>query len=118
MKHWYSKHKRLSIILGIVLVVFIAGAYWFGKNGNSADGVTKVEKGDVSETVTLAGNTAPASSVDLGFDHGGRVVSVSVKIGDKVSAGRSMVSLDSSELFAQREDALAGVNAAKPSWIN
>src|SRR3989338_9288463 len=98
--------KRKYLIAGGVLVLLIIGFLVFGgSNQDSNRAVLKV--GDVSETIAITGKVKPFSSAELGFNSSGRVAFVNFKIGDKVSEGQNIASLESRDLFADLQSAEA-----------
>lgn len=69
--------------------------------------------GPVTETLHLTGSLKPDAEVALGFKVPGRVVEVSVKRGDVVTAGQALARLDGRDLEAQLAQAEAGRKAAQ-----
>ncbi len=59
-----------------------------------------VKAGGAESTVAVQGAVEPAQTVTLGFEGVGKVASVSVKVGDKVSAGRVLASLSQGDTAA------------------
>lgn len=110
IKKYIQTHKKTSIGVGVVLLLILFFAF---KNGGTASETMTVEKGDVTEKVILTGKVKPADEVDLAFDRSGRVASASVKVGDKVVVGQTLVSLDSSEVYADYLKAQANVASAQ-----
>lgn len=64
-------------------------------------------------SVALTGTLAPIRETDLSFKMTGRLVSVRVKVGDKVKSGQALALLDSTEPAAQHAAANAQVHAAE-----
>lgn len=65
--------------------------------------------------VDLTGTLKPWRDADVGFETGGRLVRVSVSIGDKVEAGQTLAVLDASRAAAQVGQAESQVSAAQAS---
>lgn len=59
-----------------------------------------VKAGGAESTVAVQGSVEPAQTVTLGFEGVGKVASVSVKVGDKVNAGRVLASLSQGDTAA------------------
>jgi RND family efflux transporter MFP subunit len=60
----------------------------------------------------LAGTVTSRSRADVGAVTGGRVLSVDVRVGDRVSAGQVLARVDATQYAAQLAGALAGASAA------
>lgn len=106
---YIQNNKKTSLIVGgIVLLVL----FFVFRNGNAAKETMTVERGDVVEKVILTGKVKPADEVDLAFDRAGKVAQVLVQVGSQVQAGQTLVSLDSSETYADYLKAQANVASA------
>lgn len=66
-----------------------------------------------SNSVSASGQVVPAQSVQLSFPLAGAVKTVEVKAGDTVTAGQTLVTLDTTLLEAQVKEAQANVDATK-----
>lgn len=73
---------------------------------------TTVARGDVSETVALAGDVATMRRATLAFERGGRIDVVQGEAGDVVEEGQKMARLDSDVLTAELQAAHAALRAA------
>ncbi len=100
--------RRLWLSLGIVLVIILAGWFFFRSGPVAAENVI-VRRGTISEQVTVTGKTKPVDDLQLAFQSGGRVARVKVAVGDAVSAGEILAELDTSELSAQLAQARANI---------
>ncbi|MEI7777380.1 MAG: efflux RND transporter periplasmic adaptor subunit [bacterium] len=92
------------IILGLIIYLI------FGHKSSPYQFV-KVVRDNVTEAVTVTGNTTPVSNVNLSFESGGTVAGVYHDVGSTVSAGDTIVSLDKRDLSAQYAQAQAAVDA-------
>ena len=72
-----------------------------------------VKRGDVSETVSVTGELVPEEYADLSFSSTGSVDAVMVKIGDSVSEGDSIASLDRMVLYSQLKEARIAARVAE-----
>ncbi len=99
--------------LGAVMVlVGVGGGVAFAMAGRPADRYTTatVTTGEVQQTVSAAGTVASATRRDVAFPVAGTVASVAVRVGDAVTAGQVLASLDPTSLqeaLDQANDALA-----------
>jgi HlyD family secretion protein len=104
-------HKRVSIAV-VAVAVFGGGYVFFNANTNPLDGsITVVERRDISQEVNVTGKVRAANTVDLAFEKGGRVGALYFDVGDRVTVGSVLGSLESSELRAQLLQAEANVKA-------
>jgi HlyD family secretion protein len=102
--------KPWFIISIIIILVIIAGGYFLNKNNaKSPYEFTVVQKGNLSQEVSVTGRVKPAQAVDLAFERSGKVARVNVKIGDKVSSGQVLAVLENGDLIAQISQARANV---------
>lgn len=96
----------ISAILGLLLVlgiIFVLSR----NNGKKVYETITVERGDLRQEVDVTGTVSAVASADLAFETSGKVTGVSVKIGDAVSAGATLVTLDQSALTAKMLEAQA-----------
>lgn len=99
MKVW----KTLLVILVSVVLVFTLAACGKKTTTTTTTQVYTVKKGDISNTITAAGNLALAQTQDLPlnlfYPNGikGTVSSVLVQLGDSVKAGEVLVTIDPDE---------------------
>jgi HlyD family secretion protein len=102
-------------VIGIVVTLgalALIGYLLLGRPAPARQFVT-VEKGSVSETVSVSGNTTPMASVSLGFGSGGTISHVYGTVGTKVAKGQLLAQLDTSDLAAQVKQAQANVDTQK-----
>jgi HlyD family secretion protein len=102
----FAKERRY--VTGAAAILIAALAYfWFrgGKTDVALDIV--VQRGAITQEVTVTGKTKPTSDIRLAFEKGGRISRVSVKVGARVAAGQVLAELDKTELFAQLAEAEA-----------
>ena len=105
-----TKHKRPPIPVIIVVVLLLAGLggwWWWWSSSHSAAEATPALSGQV-ETTEIA--VAPAMA--------GRITSVKVAEGDRVTTGQVLVQLDTAALKLQVGQAKQGVTAAKAAVTN
>lgn len=115
-----SRRQYLASAI-VVLVVIGAAGYWFLGRADSAPAqatVATVSTGTFQQTVTGSGTIAPAKQADLDFAVSGRVTSVTVEAGDKVSKGDVLATLDTVSLDAALASAEAQQEAAETTVAN
>lgn len=120
MKFKILKNKKKLLIGGIVLIVILAIIISiFAKNKpievkQEVKNVKteKITTGTISASVEYASNLKPAKEVMVLPKAGGKVKTVDVNVGDKVSVGQTLFTLDTTDYDAQLQQAEAGVKAA------
>lgn len=108
--------KKPIFIIPVVIVVVIIGLIIAGNiNKKPAYQISLVKKGNIIQEVSETGKIKPAESVNLAFDHGGKVAEIYVKLGDNITVGQNLVKLENSDLYAQllQVDANLKVQQAK-----
>jgi macrolide-specific efflux system membrane fusion protein len=115
--------RRWIALLGLGIAVAAAAAWWFLVREDSAtqstvpttvSQVVEVVAGTVAERVSAEGTVSAAATDSLSFESSGTVTSVNVAVGDTVSAGQVVATLDSAELesdLAEAESDLADAEA-------
>ena len=97
MKSFFLSKKFWLLVTVMIVGIFV----WYTLSTQKAlpEGIELgvVQKGEVVETVSETGFVKVARSVDLAFERGGRVASSTVKEGDRVKEGQTLMFLDASE---------------------
>lgn len=101
-----ANKKKIFIGGGMVILLIIA---FSGKKGEEISTHT-VTRDTLIEEVVVSGTIDTDQRVDLSFSDVGRIASVSVKRGDRVSSGRVLASLDTADLEAELREARANVS--------
>lgn len=102
LNKWYLA----GIVILVLLVIFgLVKAFGSGEDQE----IIAIARGEVKEEVVVTGKTAPKEDVNLAFESGGQVVRVNVRVGDRVSAGQSLVELDRRESIARLREAEAAL---------
>jgi HlyD family secretion protein len=113
--------KKKNVILGILLIaVVFGGGYVLKHRKVEAAQVTvknvktqKVASGSLSTLVDYASKFDPVQEVQVFPKTGGKVSSLNVDIGDKVTSGQVLFALDTSELQSQLQIQQAALAAAQ-----
>jgi len=111
-----NKEIKISIILAIAAAVVIIGValyYGFSKNNLMVLKSVEVTQGTVSEKINLTGQVKASQGVDMSFESSGKIVANYVKVGDKITAGQSLISIDNSVLQSQLQQAEAQLSQAQ-----
>ena len=94
--------KRRIAVVALALILLVGAVYaarWWSHRGTN-------------ENELAVSGTVEATEARLGFQSAGRIVSIDVREGDRVAKGATLARLDSAQLVAQREQAVARVSAA------
>ena len=98
----WRRHARRPVVIGatIVVVLLIGGAtaWAAGGSGNSGYRLTTVVRATVAKSLDVVGSVEPVNDASASFQVAGQVASVSATVGEKVTAGQSLGSLDSTAL--------------------
>ncbi len=92
----FRKHKKLSIFITIVVVI---GAYKIAStagNGQTTTQytVTPATIGRITQTVSGSGQVTASRQIDLTSQVSGTITSIDVKVGDRVTAGELIATID------------------------
>lgn len=118
MKFKISKKKL--IIAGIVIAIVVVGSISIFSKSKKVEvqqdvknvKTQKVTTGTISTNIEYASNLKPEKEVIVFPKAGGKVATVNVNVGDKVIAGQTLFTLETTDYAAQLEQAQAGVSAA------
>src|SRR5215212_8241091 len=113
--------KRTKVIAGVVALVLVASivAFRATRKGTKATEVRieKVEKRDLTASVTASGQVRPQTKVDVASDITGKIVDLKVREGQMVAKGQFLLEIDGQQAQAAVERATAGLQSAKASEI-
>ncbi len=107
--------KRRIIVIVVLLVLALAGGggyayYRFFMSPARAQTeptvqTTQVTRGDIIISVDGSGELRPATEVNIGFQTGGLLKTLEVGVGDRVTAGQVLATLDTRDLELSLESA-------------
>ncbi|MCR6485408.1 HlyD family efflux transporter periplasmic adaptor subunit [Amycolatopsis sp. OK19-0408] len=110
-------------VINGALIVLLAGAGFgiyqaFSPTPNTAQAQTRstqVRRATVTETISAAGTLASSYTGAANFATAGKVTSIDVKVGDVVSAGQKLATVDSTQAAKQLQVAKANLAVAQDS---
>jgi len=109
--------KKGKLAIGIVVAAGVVSmvAMSAAKRGNKAVEVRMeaVQKRDLVASVTASGQVRPQTKVDVASDVSGKIVKLSVKEGQMVTAGQFLLQIDQAQPQAAVERAEASVASSK-----
>ena len=97
----------------LVAAVIVIGIIWFVMSRPQAATyqLFTVQRGTLTEIVSVTGNVTSTLNADLAFENGGTIAAVYKKEGDHVTTGDVIAKLDTQDLEAQLAEANANVDA-------
>jgi HlyD family secretion protein len=108
--------KKTLIVIAIVSVLAIAAILalkpFARKETMIAFNTTKVEKGNISNTVTATGTIQALKTVNVGTQVSGIILHIYVDFNDKVKQGQLLAKLDETPLRTQLEQSQSAVDQA------
>lgn len=105
--------KPVVIISAVIVIILVIGGYFYFKPKKSSYEFVVAKMGELMQEVSVTGNVKPAEKVDLAFEKSGKVVWIGVEVGDRVSAGQTLIQIANADLIAQLKQAEANVKAQK-----
>jgi len=109
--------NKVKLILGIVIVVIIAVMVVVNlkkSRGKTVEvNVTKVERGDLTKTVSGSGYIQPELDVQISARISAEIMAIDVEEGDVVEKGQLLVELDSQVYEAMKEKSESTVMSAQ-----
>src|SRR4051812_23415683 len=100
-----SRPVLINASLGVVIVAAIIGALLFvlpksasGTDSDTTQLTSTVQQGAVTSSITATGQIAAVKQVDANFSTSGTIASVNVTLGQTVTAGQQLGTLDATDL--------------------
>jgi len=111
-----KKHLKRWLIVALLAIAGVTSAVvWKGtKKSNSMQYQTqKVQRGDLTVTVTATGALEPTNQVDVGSELSGIIKTVEVDYNDRVKVGQILARLDTDKLKAKVLQSKAALESAR-----
>lgn len=108
--------RRVLVVLVVVVVAGLGigiGISTASATGGSQLITSAASVSTVSHTLSVSGDLEPVNQADAEFQVSGTVDTVDVAVGDKVSAGQTLATLDTSQLRADLSEADATLESAE-----
>jgi len=118
-----NRRKNSLLIIPLVLSALAVGAYYYlGKMGQSGSNqkyrLVKVERGDISSSVTATGTINPVVTVLVGSQVSGTIKALHADFNSRVKEGDIIAQIDPAVFQAQVDEAKAGVTTAQANVAN
>jgi len=107
--------KRWLVLVLLTMGIVISAVVWMGtKKSNSMQYQTqKVQRGDLTVTVTATGALEPTNQVDVGSELSGIIKTVEVDYNDRVKVGQILAKLDTDKLKAKVLQSKSALESAR-----
>ncbi len=115
MKKLFKNKKR--IFWGIIIFLIIISIYFVIQEDPIKYNFSIAEKQDLIQEINATGRVKAVDEIDLAFENGGRINAVYVEVGDSVSQGQALVTLEPDDILAEIAQARAGVSSAEAKLI-
>src|SRR5439155_18885731 len=112
----FSNEKRLLAAVVAVVVIGLAGFYFWGNKASAAEYMTsRVERGSLRNTVTATGTLQAVTTVQVGSQASGTISGLYADFNSLVKKGQVVAQLDPAVLQAQVEQSRANLEQARAS---
>ena len=113
----FKKKKTYAIL---IIIIAIIGSVFYFKNKKVVTQYTTSDaiRGNLIQTVSVTGKTVSPTQVDLSFKYSGRVTSLNVDVGDHVTKGEKIATIDPGTLYSQLKQAKENVKVQRKTLTN
>ncbi len=105
-----SPYVRLTLTIALLLCIG-GGIYVYRSYAREPETVIMVTRGDVTKQVSVTGKARAVQEVDLAFQTGGTIQTVQARVGSRVLSGDILAVLNTAEMQAALNEALASRDA-------
>ncbi len=98
------------VLIGLSIIIIIGFVFYSNRSTGPTYETVMAKTGSVSEQVSVTGHVKPAEDVNLSFEKSGRVASVNVVVGNYVSFGQTLATIDANDIKAQLAQAQAAID--------
>jgi HlyD family secretion protein len=107
--------RRTFTFIFLFVIIFGGGVYYFvnGKKAEIVFQTAKVEKGDITLSITATGKLSPLTSVLVGTQVSGTISKIYVDFNSQVKKGQVIAEIDKTYLEVSVQDAKANVEKAQ-----
>lgn len=111
--------RRVVVIVGVVVVAVGAGiGTWLGTRSSASAATTTTQVvtaalGTIQQTVAATGTLEPATQANVNFAVSGKVTAVDVSVGQTVTSGQTLATVNDSALVSSLDSAQETLQAAE-----
>ena len=105
-----------ALIIAVVVVATLGLTSIYGSSSSASTGVARtvtVTRGTVQSSVSASGNTSAVSTANENFATSGTLTAVNVAVGDTVTAGEVLATIDPAQAKANLQSAEASLASAE-----
>ncbi|MFI5180840.1 MAG: efflux RND transporter periplasmic adaptor subunit [Thermoanaerobaculia bacterium] len=113
--------KKVVILIGSLVLLAAVGGYFYMKRGNNGEAKfrwTKVDRGDVTATVTATGTLSAVTTVNVGSQVSGIIAKLLVDFNSQVKKGQLLAELDPTPFQQTVDQQKANLEKAKVELRN
>ncbi len=111
--------KKIIWIVIVLILLLIAGKVYLSSSSKDSDKtVIGVTKENIEENISETGIVRISDEIGLSFKSGGTINIINAEVGDNVDSGKTLATVDYSELNAQLQKANASLKAAQAQLAN
>jgi HlyD family secretion protein len=111
-----TRNQRLLAASGAVIILAAIGFYFWGNQASAAEYMTsKVERGNLRNTVTATGTLQAVTTVQVGSQASGTISALYADFNSVVKKGQVIAQLDPAVAKAQVDQARANLQQARAS---
>lgn len=107
------KINKTYLIIGVIIL--IVAAVWYNSSTQPKTATNETAAAEIKtiiQEVSVTGKIKPADSIDLSFERSGKINNIYANVGDKVSAGQTLVAIDNATVLANLAGARAQLDSA------
>jgi len=116
MKKLFKKNKKTIISISIIILISFL-IFNFSKEKEEEYNFSIAEKQNLIQEISATGRVKAVDDIALAFEKSGRIKTLPIKIGDKVSKGKILASLESDDIYAELAQARASVSSAEAKLL-
>ena len=113
---WPGRVVALALGLGIIFGAARVAGVGGSPQASAAPRTATVSKGSVTQTVSVSGSVTASGQAKLAFKTAGRLANIMVSVGQSVSSGQALASLDTTDLQTALQTAQQNLANAQASY--
>ena len=118
---WGGTGHRRAVVAGTLVVLLVLGggaAAWAATAaGSTGYRMARLTRADIQQTMTIVGTVQPVSDASASFQVAGKVATVAATVGEQVTAGQSLGTLDATALSEAVSSAQSTLNADEAKLV-
>jgi macrolide-specific efflux system membrane fusion protein len=111
-------YAALALVVAVVAAFAFYSIYHTSSSAGSVARTVKVTKGTVQASVSASGNLSTVNTAEENFVSGGTLATLSAKVGEKVTAGQVLATIESTSQSSALQQATTSLNVAKMNYAD